>query len=165
MKKKWIELLDRVIIICSVVFLVISYEPIVKVMESGKDYQKVKETDLDLKYLTVEFSKIYNYEIENGKYRIGILTNDKKVIIVNEFLADLPETNFRTGALFMNNIQARNKVIAQFEEVGIQVGDMEEYVVIIADNPYKINLLVGTIFILGIAGLLYEIAKKILKRR
>lgn len=165
MKNKWIGLLDRMIVICSVIFLIISYEPIVKTLESGKDYQKVKETDLHLKYLTVEFSKIYDFEIENGKYRIGILTNGKKVIIANEILADLSETNCRTGALFMNNIQARNKVVDQFEEAGIQVGDVEEYVVIIADNPYRITLLAGTIFVMGIAGLLYEIAKKILKRR
>lgn len=165
MKNNLVALLDRVIIICSVVFIMMSYQPIIKTIESGRDYLKVSEEDYHTKYLKVEFSRIFDYEIEDGTYRVGTLSNGKNVIIANEKLVELPESNYKTGALFMINKQGKNNILSKFEEAGIQVEQVEDYIVIIADNPYRITLVAGVLFVLGIVGLLYEIIKKIKKKK
>lgn len=163
MKNSLLKLLDKIILVASVAFLLISYEPIMRTVTSGGDYQTVKEDKYHLKYLQVEFSEIASSEVENGKYRFGTLTNGKKVIIVNQKLSEELKAGCKIGAVFMEESQLVNTAIKKFNDAGIEVQGVEKYAVIIMDNPFRITPVAAILFILGVVGIVYYVTRKVRK--
>lgn len=163
MKNSLLKLFDKIVLVFSVAILITNFEPVIRTIISGRDYMTMKESNYHLNYLQVEFSEISSFEVENGRFRLGTLTNGKKVIIVNQKLGEELKAGCKIGAAFMEESQLVNTAIEKFKEAGIEVQGVEKYAVVIMDNPYRITPMSAAVSILGVVGIVYYVIRKVRK--
>lgn len=169
MKEKKIKVIKKIVVVACLLLIIIHSGVTVKSIKGNSNYKKTEYNARENKFLSVQFDKITQIHVENGKdkwYGVGTLTDGTSVVIISE-QDRIPTENAKVKGIFIINSAMLNFFKEQIQSQNISELSgitLDNYVFSVDDNPYNVKTTDYLFTVIGIVGILAIIGWRIIEQ-